>query len=31
MQDIIITSYLGVIVIAMGVQFAFTGFKQFMY
>ena len=26
-----ITSYLGVIVIAMGVQFAFTGFKQFMY
>ncbi|MGI9538091.1 MAG: MarC family protein [Desulfocapsaceae bacterium] len=26
-----ITSYLGVIVIAMGVQFAFTGIKQFMY
>jgi multiple antibiotic resistance protein len=26
-----ITSYLGVIVVAMGVQFAFTGFKQFMY
>jgi multiple antibiotic resistance protein len=25
-----ITSYLGVIVIAMGVQFAFTGIKQFM-
>ena len=24
------TSYLGVIVIAMGVQFAFTGFKNFM-
>jgi multiple antibiotic resistance protein len=26
-----ITSYLGVIVISMGVQFAFTGIKQFMY
>ena len=26
-----ITSYLGVIVIAMGVQFGFTGFKQFMF
>lgn len=26
-----ITSYLGVIVVAMGVQFAFTGLKQFMF